>query len=205
MGNAVLCEDGSSHGWQRCATHEVRLAATEILSVAGMCGYHTSVIIDDREYFFDSLGIMAAPPLTSHAVSHGRRAEVKTDIIEIGRSTCSGNVLVQALHPFFERGSYDIFFKNCNSFSDAALYFLTRTRLTGCYNRLERFIAATSPVSTGLLNKLFRAFLERKTGKPCEEDIYVMNPEASDFSVERVIACLDEGLCDSESEDSGCD
>mmetsp|Transcript_24790 Transcript_24790/g.71253 ORF Transcript_24790/g.71253 Transcript_24790/m.71253 type:complete len:209 (-) Transcript_24790:74-700(-) len=193
MGNAVLCgTDGScrASGFQRCAPYEVRLAATEILHVAGISGYHTSIIIDDREYFFDSVGIMAAPPLTSHGPPE-KRPEMKTAVIEIGRSTCSGNALVQALQPLFEPGTYDIFLKNCNSYTDVALYYLTRTRLPGCYSRLERFVAATSPVSTGLLNKMFRAFIEKKTGKPCEEDVYVTNPEAENFSVENVIASLE--------------
>jgi len=197
MGNSAMCSHRPM-GWQGSRPHEVRLAATAILSVAGMTGYHTSVIIDDREYFFDSLGIMAAPPLASHLVGQAKSVEVKTDVVDIGRSAVSGNALVQALHPYFEKGSYDLFFKNCNSFSDAALYFLTKTRLTGCYNRIERFITATSPVSTDLLNRLFRAFMERKTGSRCDDDIYVTNPEAEEFSVDDIISGLD--ASDSESE-----
>mmetsp|Transcript_45534 Transcript_45534/g.90217 ORF Transcript_45534/g.90217 Transcript_45534/m.90217 type:complete len:247 (-) Transcript_45534:30-770(-) len=193
MGASVAACVCASPGRSVTKPHEVRLAATEILNVAGMSGYHTSVILDDREYFFDSLGIMAAPPLSSHLA--GQDLQVcagRTTVVDIGRSACSGNALVQALHPHFERGSYDIFFKNCNTFSDVALYFLTRQRLTGCYNRIERMITATSPVSTGLLNRLFRAFLESKTGLPCEDDVYVTNPEAEDFSVDDLIASFEE-------------
>lgn len=193
MGASVAACVCASPGRTVTKPHEVRLAATEILNVAGMSGYHTSVILDDREYFFDSLGIMAAPPLASHLA--GQELQVcagRTTVVDIGRSACSGNALVQALHPHFERGSYDIFFKNCNTFSDVALYFLTRQRLTGCYNRIERMITATSPVSTGLLNRLFRAFLESKTGLPCEDDVYITNPEAEDFSADDLIASFEE-------------
>ena len=39
-----------------------------------------------------------------------------------------------------------------NTFSDAALYMLTKTRIPGTYNRIERFVTATKPVSISLLN-----------------------------------------------------
>mmetsp|Transcript_33492 Transcript_33492/g.77835 ORF Transcript_33492/g.77835 Transcript_33492/m.77835 type:complete len:208 (-) Transcript_33492:56-679(-) len=206
MGNTIVCDDASSSdgpGWQRLAVHEVRLAATEILNVAGMSGYHTSVIVDDREYFFDSAGVMTAAPLASHAGGQGKRPDWKTEVLEIGRSTCSGSALVEALVPYFQKGTYDIFFKNCNTFSDVALYFLTRTRLPSSHSRLERFVAATSPLSTGALNKIFKAFVEKKTGQPCTEDIYVQNPEAAGFSAEAVITGLRDGFnSDSEGSDS---
>merc|ERR1719221_1270784 len=92
--------------------------------------------------------------------------------------------------------------KNCNTFTDVALHYLTKTRLDGRFNRIERLIIATNPVSTGLLNRLFRAFLESNTGSECEVDIYVTNPEVEDFSVEQVIADLDESDSDSDEENS---
>uniref|UniRef100_A0A7S4Q6V0 PPPDE domain-containing protein n=1 Tax=Alexandrium monilatum TaxID=311494 RepID=A0A7S4Q6V0_9DINO len=205
MGNAAMCREDRKHrpsGFSQCAPHEVRLAATEILRVAGFSGYHTSVIVDDREYFFDSKGMMAAPPLSSHAIGQDRFPKLQTEVIEIGRSSCSGKALVGALQPLFENGSYDIFLKNCNSFSDISLYYLTRTRLPGQYNRLERFVSATSPVSTGVLNKIFRVLMERKTGKPCVEDVYVRNPEAESYSAEGAIASLDGDASESDSQAS---
>merc|ERR1711924_456194 len=116
--------------------HEVRLAATQILSVAGMSGYHTSVIVDDKEYFFDNLGVMVGPPLFSHPVDNEeveRPEDWKTEVLQLGNSSCDGGALVQALRSFFERGSYDVFHKNCNTFTDAALYFLTDSRLPARY------------------------------------------------------------------------
>merc|ERR1712218_49577 len=68
--------------------------------------------------------------------------------------------------------------------------------------RIERLILATNPVSTGLINRLFRAFLEHDTGAECDADIYVANPEAQDFSVEDVIANFDESESESDSEES---
>lgn len=178
--------------------HEIKLAATEILRVAGMSGYHTSIIIDDREYFFDCLGIMVAPPLWSHLAGQMTLPrEVNTEVIEMGRSSCSGKALVQALCPHFEKGSYDIFCKNCNSFTDAALYFLTRKRLDSRFNRIERVVTATDPVSIRLINRILRAPSE--AGMP-NGDFYVRNPEVEGFSVEDLIASFDGD--DSESESS---
>lgn len=173
--------------------HEVRLAATEILRIAGMGGYHTSVIVDDCEYFFDSIGIMSAPPLWSHLAGGARHAtEVRTDVRVIGWSSLSGTAMAQALKPFFEKGSYDIFYKNCNTFSDTALYLLTKSRLASEYNRLERLIRATDPLSTSLLNSLFRACVTHECGEEITTNVYVPNPQSEGFSVENVIARIDE-------------
>lgn len=177
-------------------THEVRLAATQIVRIAGMGGYHTSILLDDREYFFDSVGIMEAQPLWSHMQGEGKyppEAQPKTEILVIGRSRSSGRAMAQALRPFFEKGSYDIFYKNCNSFSDAALYYLTRSRLSGLYSRIERLVTATNPLSVGLINRTFKAVIEYggEHQGVCPDEIYVPNPRAQDFSIAEVIAALD--------------
>eukprot|EP00418_Pyrodinium_bahamense_P043833 CAMPEP_0179191424 /NCGR_PEP_ID=MMETSP0796-20121207/95081_1 /TAXON_ID=73915 /ORGANISM="Pyrodinium bahamense, Strain pbaha01" /LENGTH=239 /DNA_ID=CAMNT_0020895651 /DNA_START=45 /DNA_END=764 /DNA_ORIENTATION=- len=205
MGNGSsgrACRNGKSHCEE---PHEVQLAATEILRVAGMSGYHTSVIVDDREYFFDYLGIMVAPPLWSHIAGQMKRpSEIFTEVIPIGRSVSSGKALVQALCPHFEKGSYDIFCKNCNTFTDTALYFLTRSRLCGRYNRIERLVTATDPISTRLINRLFRN--PGEAGGPWT-DFYVPNPEAAGFSVDEVLASFDESDSESSASDesSGSD
>eukprot|EP00434_Breviolum_minutum_P005429 symbB.v1.2.004786.t1/scaffold274.1/size244435/27 len=199
--------------------HHVHLVATEIIRVAGMSGYHTSVLVDEQEYFFDAIGILEAPAFFSHslneqaqspddvqpdvsenfALSRGDRG--KMVVIPIGYSRHSGRDLVAALQQHFERGTYDVFYKNCNTFSDAALYFLTGTRMPACYNRIERFVTATKPVSVGLLNVIFKAMVEHNSGVTVEGDIYTPNPLSADFSVDSLIKQL-EG--DSESE-SGSD
>merc|ERR1719356_492430 len=128
MGNSpgAGCHDDP---WSRRGPHEVRLAVTEILKVAGMSGFHTSIIVDDREYFFDSHGIMVAPPLWSHLVGRSQSPDdVRTEVIDMGLSPCCGRAMVQALRSHFQKGSYDIFYKNCNSFTDVALYFMTKNR-----------------------------------------------------------------------------
>lgn len=133
----------------------MQVAATEILRVAGVPAYHTSVILGGREYYFDSQGIVSAPAFWSHLVGRAQRSsDLRTEVLHAGCSAASGASLVQHLMPFFERGSYDVLCKNCNSFTDAALYFLTRRRLDGRFCRLERVLLSTRPVSTGLLNAL---------------------------------------------------
>lgn len=198
MGNGAA-RGGEYHDlqWSLQAPHEVRLAATEILKVAGMSGYHTSVLVDDREYFFDCLGIMVAPPLWSHITGQvSQPAEARTQIIDMGTSACGGKALVQALHPYFQKGSYDIFYKNCNTFTDAALYFLTKSRLPGHHNRIERLVTATNPISTNLINRMFRNVPQNDEPSL---DFYVPNPVSDGFSVDELIAGFEE---DSDSENS---
>lgn len=177
----------------------VKFAATGFLAVAGVTVYHTSVILDNHEYYFDSLGIVVAPPLWSHLVGQAKRGgELQTEVIDIGISPLSGKDLTDALQPYFNKGSYDLLYKNCNHFTDCALHFLTRNRLEGRFGRMERLLRCTDPISTNIMNKIFRAVYERKTGEPCDVDIYTTNPLAEDFTVDDVINSLEE---DSESDD----
>lgn len=201
MGNACTPEAGDSlDGLVGDDVHEVRVASTEILRVAGFSGFHTSIIIGEYEYFFDREGIMSAPQLWSHQAGSAKQPGVsRTEVIEMGKTIHDGRQLVQALHPFFKKGTYDLFYKNCNTFTDAALYFLTGNRLDSRFTRIERMITATNPVSTSLINRLFRAFLENSTGTVVDVDIYVTNPESQDFSIDDVIAWVDD--CESDASD----
>merc|ERR1719183_2750207 len=133
---------------------------------------------------------------------HDEVQSASTEVINIGLSQTSGKTMLHILRSFFQKGTYDIFYKNCNTFSDAALYYLTKSRLNGCYNRIERLITATNPVSTAMINKFFRAFVENSTGAACDVDIYVPNPRSEDFHIEDVIASLDEVESDTDSRDS---
>lgn len=218
MGAAASTGEGP--GPEDGYVHHVYLAATEIIRVAGMRGYHTSVIVDSHEYFFDSIGILEAPPLFSHTleqqaegqsqasasdedgeVSDGPVKKRNTVVTPMGYSSQSGRQLVAALQQHFERGTYDVFYKNCNTFTDCALYYLTKTRLPGSYTRIERLVTATKTVSIGLLNVIFKTYLENATGVEVEGDIYTPNPLSSDFSVDGLIRQL-EGESDSESSSS---
>jgi len=175
----------------------VQVAATEILRVAGVAAYHTSVILGEKEYYFDSQGIISAPALWSHLLGQSKRPrEFKTEVINVGSSAHTGLALAHGLLPFFEKGSYDVLHKNCNVFSDAALYFLTRKRLDGRFSRLERLLVATEPLSTELLNRLLMAEPPKESSSGASAGRlwpgpYMVNPLAQNFTVDDVIAACD--------------
>jgi hypothetical protein len=168
---------------------KVQVAATEILRVAGVVAYHTSVVLGGREYYFDSQGIMSGPSLWSHLAGKARRrSELRTEVHAMGVTRHGGADLVRALRPFFQSGSYDVLHKNCNAFTDAAAYFLTGCRADGRFSRLERMLVAAEPLSTGVLNKLLRA----AAAEGCSDaQAYTPNPLAQGFSVEDVIGLWD--------------
>jgi len=132
---------------------EVQVAATELMCVAGVPAYHTSVILGGREYYFDSNGIVCMPAFFSHLTARARRpGTLRMEVHRMGESASSGAALIQHLVPFFASGTYDVLYKNCNTFTDAALYFLTRNRLDERFCKLERWLVSTRPFSIGLLN-----------------------------------------------------
>jgi len=174
---------------------QVLVAFSEIFKIAGIGAYHTSIIIDDKEYYFDSSGIESAPCFSSHLLDETNLMDPNLTTQNLGRIVLTGEALVKGLTPFFEAGTYDIISKNCNAFTDAALYFLTRKRLDPQYTRMERLLHATTPVSTAAINGLVRA-----SANPTPEDgsaavpswEYESNPLAQGFSVEDIIAACDD-------------
>lgn len=220
---------------------DVQLAVTEIFCILGVPAYHSSVILDGLEYYFDADGITSAPPFWSHGgprnllddlgaagvTTTGRcfsgcRMEdcpapkcvaapehLKTQVFKVGKTSETGESLVDALAPFFEPGSYDVLHKNCNAFSDVALSFLTHRRLELQYTRMERMLLAAEPLSTGILNQLFRAVREKALVPSDEEKTlpdgslaaygeddlreYIGNPVAQGFSIDSVVTLLLQG------------
>lgn len=125
--------------------------------------YHTSLMVEGEECFFSDSGICYNNKLISH---QGKPTE-KT---ECGRTDYSGRELWCALEAHFRPGTYDLVRKNCNAFSDAALFFLIGSRLDGKYSTLDR------------LGKSSLEMVSRVT-----RGMYVPNPAADDFDVEDVI------------------
>mmetsp|Transcript_79826 Transcript_79826/g.252333 ORF Transcript_79826/g.252333 Transcript_79826/m.252333 type:complete len:305 (+) Transcript_79826:97-1011(+) len=169
--------------------NDVQVAATVVLRIAGVVAYHTSIIVGDREYFFDNRGIESAPPFWSHAVSSSAAAAgLDVEVCNYGKSALTGAALLKGLAPFFEDGTYDVVLKNCNAFTDAALYLLTRKRLESRFTRMERALAATTPISTGVINTVMRASTSsvgsNSRTRSQQRLEYVSNPLAKDFSVE---------------------
>jgi len=188
MGNSLLrcclpnrplqgsLEDGNGRA---SACNRVELAASELFSLPGLAtAYHTSVIVNGEEFFFSDSGIFNDRVLTSLQGQPSER-------VEVGWSTKTGARLLHALAPHFRPGSYDLIRKNCNSFSDCALYYLLRTRLEGRISALERLGARAS---TEMLQRFTKG-------------MYVPNQEAADYRTEDVIDAV-ERLGDADPEAS---
>eukprot|EP00929_Paragymnodinium_shiwhaense_P077291 TRINITY_DN39800_c0_g1_i1.p1 TRINITY_DN39800_c0_g1~~TRINITY_DN39800_c0_g1_i1.p1 ORF type:complete len:192 (-),score=26.18 TRINITY_DN39800_c0_g1_i1:112-687(-) len=109
--------------------HRVELAVSKIkgLQLPGMQAYHTSVLVDGLEYSFDLTGVTSSKTLRSHE----NFPLENVDVLHMGFSELSGYDLIFAVTPHFRPGTYDLLQKNCNSFSDCALYFLLGARLEG--------------------------------------------------------------------------
>jgi hypothetical protein len=124
------------------------------------------VVVDGQEIFFGCAnGVQTTRNLASHAKLAG-----KPLILDMGFTICSGPQLALALSPHFQIGSYDLIRKNCNSFSDCALYVLLRKRLDVKFCTLER-MARNCP-----------SLVRLGSGGQ-----YVPNPKAADFDVEALI------------------
>ena len=133
--------------------YKVQLAASVLGGTGPFTAYHTSVLVDGTECmlrmpsslsdthhpctvcggtdFFDMGGVMSTNSLASH---QGRQPVIS----DIGFTNKSASSMQSSLRQYFSGGSYDLLRKNCNSFSDCALWYLCRERLPGSYNRMEK-------------------------------------------------------------------
>lgn len=142
-----------------------------------------------EEFVFSSLGITRHRGLESHGRLGGPETQEAAEgllqpggalpepkLIEMGCSAQSGDTLLRALRPHFAAGSYDLLHKNCNSFSDVALYFLVGRRLDSTYNSIEKM---------GVKNPSMMQRLTRGAYHP--------NPAALEFAVEQVLSKIKSG------------
>jgi len=142
----------------------VEIAASVLFGIPPLANaYHTSIVVEGEEYFFSDQGMCFDDKLISHAGKAHERYEA-------GRTDYSGTEMWWALQAHFRPGTYDLLRKNCNSFSDAALFFLLRERLDKKYAALET-LGRTSP---DVVMKV----------------IYVPNPVADSFDIENVIDAI---------------
>ncbi len=124
--------DGSvEEGGLRTAPNRVELGASEIGGVPGFMAYHTSVAINGEELFFSNVGIVVTSDWESHS-------GFTPQISEQGYTSWTASQLKYALDPYFLPGTYDLLIKNCNSFTEAALFVITRVRLDPKYSAAER-------------------------------------------------------------------
>merc|ERR1719198_2928640 len=95
-------------------------------------------------------------------------------MIDMGSSRRSGRDLFSNLESYFLPGTYDLLRKNCNSFSDAALFYMVHKRLDRKYRTLEQIGAG----SMGLV-------------QAASGGQYVPNPRAAAFDLEKLVQDLD--------------
>merc|ERR550537_1634853 len=147
----------------------VVLAVSELGGVPGCKAYHTSVVIDGEEFFFDGNGIETTRNLGSHAPMQGEPKLFPMGLTKQWASSIKGRL---AQH--FQPGSYDLLRKNCNSFSDACLYFLLGKRLDTGYPQVEQ------------LGAKFPQLVQNVSGGE-----YSPNPKADGFNLEKVCEEVD--------------
>mmetsp|Transcript_47712 Transcript_47712/g.102241 ORF Transcript_47712/g.102241 Transcript_47712/m.102241 type:complete len:245 (-) Transcript_47712:390-1124(-) len=146
----------------------VRLAVTPLgIKIPNMpAAYHSSIALNEMEFTFSGKGIVTAPNFQSHR-------HRPSEVFELGSTFVSTSTLVKALRPFFKKGTYDLLRKNCNSFSDCALFYLLGKRLDEKYKVMEK-IGNTADRNLGIV----RVF---SLGD------YVPNPKASGFVLEETV------------------
>lgn len=151
------------------ARNRVELASSEIFNIPGLVkAYHTSVLVNGEEFVFSNSGVCHNKRLASHQNRSPEREEM-------GFSSRTGSQLLRDLTPFFGPGTYDLIVKNCNSFSDCALYHLLGFRLDSRFSAMERL-----GMHAG------EELLHNFTG-----GTYTPNKNAVDFSVEDMIGYID--------------
>jgi hypothetical protein len=149
------------------AFNRVELAASQLFSLTIATAYHTSVLVNGEEFFFTDSGIFSDRALNSHQQNPSER-------VVLGFSDKTGRQLFHALQPFFKSGTYDFLKKNCNSFSDCALYYLLRKRLEWRYSALDRLGEANMELCAA-----------------ATKGMYTPNGAAADFKVDEVLTSLD--------------
>lgn len=163
-----------SQDFKEPSVHKVKLAATPIgPQVPGVpVAYHTSVAVDGVEFSFGPSGVVALNAFKSHYHFPNGPAEV----VDVGVTSRTGRELRSALFGDFGAGTYDILRKNCNSFSDCALFYLLGRRLDGKYRTMEQ-MGEYADEHLGLIRAVTMGD-------------YVPNPKAATFTVDSIVERL---------------
>mmetsp|Transcript_15533 Transcript_15533/g.27576 ORF Transcript_15533/g.27576 Transcript_15533/m.27576 type:complete len:221 (+) Transcript_15533:424-1086(+) len=162
----------SSFGKGRPANNSVQLAVSVLGGVPGATAYHSSVVVNGEEYFFSDGGVASTSDLLSH--KNPQNADSKPQVMDMGMSPYTGSQMKAALERFFLNGTYDLLRKNCNSFSDCALWYLLHSRMDKKYRSLEKLGASAMGI------------VQAASGGK-----YAPNPKAEGFDVEKICAEID--------------
>ena len=109
LASSVLSFAHSSHALQtvtRQISTNTGAACEQVLGgPSGLEAYHTSVLVNGEEFFFDSGGIESSKNLASHSAVPPRDTGPSLARIVIGKSKHSGSELRAALAVYFEAGN----------------------------------------------------------------------------------------------------
>lgn len=133
--------------------------------------YHTSLLIAGTEYSFSSRGITRTNGVQSHEAV--RRNPSDTEVIDMGEHALDLADFGRKMGMYFQRNTYDLLRKNCNSFSDVALYYATGQRLPKSYRVLE---------AIGHAADRYTSFVQALSG-----GTYQPNPRAEGFDATTAI------------------
>mmetsp|Transcript_6004 Transcript_6004/g.14871 ORF Transcript_6004/g.14871 Transcript_6004/m.14871 type:complete len:270 (+) Transcript_6004:2549-3358(+) len=186
--------------------NEIQLAFSPLGGAGAFTAWHTSVVVNGVEYFFDGNGIESSSNFASHMFPDdmeaaaqaqqqkksadfansqqtmfsggddggppgGPRSTKKMQVIFMGKSNKTGQSVLNALNQYFPSGHYDLLRKNCNSFSDVALFYCLGIRLDKKFRQMEQ--------------------LGQRFGSMALGDQYQPNPNAEGFDVEKIIEKID--------------
>ncbi|CAK0817004.1 unnamed protein product, partial [Prorocentrum cordatum] len=152
--------------------NKVQLAVSVLGGVPGATAYHSSVVVNGEEFFFSDGGVSSSSGLASH--KNPQNPDSVPQVFDMGMSVYTGSQVRSTLDRHFQAGTYDLLRKNCNSFSDVALFYLLHTRLDPKYRALEQ------------LGQRAGGMFESLSGGQ-----YKANPKAADFDIEKLIKDID--------------
>eukprot|EP00930_Biecheleria_cincta_P048802 TRINITY_DN34066_c0_g1_i1.p1 TRINITY_DN34066_c0_g1~~TRINITY_DN34066_c0_g1_i1.p1 ORF type:complete len:228 (-),score=41.32 TRINITY_DN34066_c0_g1_i1:75-737(-) len=121
-------------------------SSAEVLGVPA--AYHSSLLVDGDEYSFSRSGLVRAKGWLSH-----RHLSGPTLVLSMGESRLAGMAMAKALRNYFQPNTYDLLLKNCNHFSDCALFYLLGRRLPDKYKAAEQ-LGASVEKALGLIKML---------------------------------------------------
>mmetsp|Transcript_13611 Transcript_13611/g.39218 ORF Transcript_13611/g.39218 Transcript_13611/m.39218 type:complete len:243 (-) Transcript_13611:1-729(-) len=132
----------SASSGAKAPKNKVQLAVSVLggVQIPGLTAYHSSVVVNGEEFFFSDGGIAADSNLSSH--KNPQMPDNQPTIIDMGFSQYSGSQLKAALERHFLPGTYDLLRKNCNSFSDTAIFYLLHKRIDAKYRAMEKMGAS---------------------------------------------------------------
>lgn len=156
----------------RQPTNKVELAVSVLGGVPGATAYHSSVVVNGEEFFFSDGGIQSTTGLLSH--KNPQNPNSTPQVFDMGMSKYTGSQAKAALQQHFQAGTYDLLRKNCNSFSDCALFYLLGRRIDSKYRSLEQLGAK----NMGLV-------------QAASGGNYKPNPKTDGFDLEAIVAGLD--------------